>query len=258
MIKRILITSLIVLLFLGSAFSYFWFVGDYCQAKSRDVLCNTITVNIADSSYIKLITKDEVLDELDNNYPVKGMIMDSIDLCKVERILSDRGEISFAEAYGDINGNLTIDIQQRKPIVRIENGHEKYYVSEQGFIFPVRCNVNVPIVTGHIPTYFGKNYKGYATEKSEKDWLESIISLCSVINSSEFLSKQIEQIEIEGNGELLMFTRTAGPKIIFGTPNNIENKFKKLEAYYKCIAPNKEDDQYKEINIAFKGQIVCK
>ena len=258
MIKKIIFTSLTAILFLGAAVSYFCFAGNYINRRNEEIVCSRINVAFVDSLGYKIITEDEVLDELSSNYNVIGVKMDSLDLFNVETIISRRGEIESVNAYGDIDGNLWIDVTQRRPVVRIQNSTEKYYSTDDFFIFPVKVFVDVPLVTGNIPTSFGKKYQGYVTDKETKVWLEKIVTIAGKIQANDFLSAQIEQIDIGLNDEIELFTRCDGPKFIFGSPDNPDEKFKKIEVYFKYIAPLRRETQYSEVNLSFNNQIVCK
>ena len=46
-------------------------------------------------------------------------------------------------------------------------------------------------------------------------------------------------------------------KIYFGNTDNMDNKFKKLELFYKNILPTKGWNYYESVNLKFKNQIVC-
>lgn len=256
MVKRIILTSVISIITFGAVVCYFHFIGGYCDRARSHVICKDIEVSLLDSASLNIISKEEILDEL-SQYPVTGLVIDSIDLCSVEEIIINRGEISDVEAYCDLDGILHIDVLQRAPVARVENNIEKYYISQDGYIFPVRCNVDVPIISGAVPTNFGRKTKGYVEDSPDKEWINSMINLCQSINSDSFLSKQVEQIDFRNRNEINLFLRNSDVKVIFGSPYDYEEKFRKLEAYFKCIAPE-NGDKYSEINLSYKGEIVCK
>lgn len=258
MVKKIILTTLIIIVFLGAAVSYFCFAGRYCNKRNGEIVCNNINVSFKDSLGYRIITEEEIINELKGRYDVDGIAMDSLDLFRVEEIISERGEIESTNAYGDINGTLYIDVIQRRPVARIQNSTEQYYTTEDLFIFPVKVYVSVPLITGNVPTSFGKKYQGYATDSQTREWLGKIVSMAQLIQSNDFLSKQIEQIDVGMDGQIEMFTRFEGPKFIFGTPDNPERKFKKIESYFKYIAPLERGKKYSEVNLSFSNQIVCK
>ena len=78
------------------------------------------------------------------------------------------------------------------------------------------------------------------------------------LNENPFWSAMIEQIYVEKNGDIILSPKVGKLKIIFGAPENIEIKFRKLLAFYKNIAPEKGWERYNEVNLKYRGQIVCK
>ncbi len=257
MIKKIILTSLISVIAVGAAVCYFHFIGIYNTDRRSDIICNNVEISLLDSASMNIISKNDILDEL-SQLNVLGLAIDSINLCNVENTIQNRGEIRDVEAYCDIDGVLHIDALQRGPVARVENILEKYYISEDGYIFPVRCNVDVPIISGYIPTAFGKKTQGYVGSDQEKIWIKAMINLCKSFSHNDFLSKQVEQIYITEKNEINLFLRNSDVKIIFGSPYDYDEKIKKLEAYFKCIVPDKGIDAYSEINLSYKGEIVCK
>ena len=47
-------------------------------------------------------------------------------------------------------------------------------------------------------------------------------------------------------------------EIIIGQMNNLEDKFSRLLAFYKNIAPSQGWNKYSTVNLKYKNQIVCK
>ena len=52
-----------------------------------------------------------------------------------------------------------------------------------------------------------------------------------------------KRIEIAGNGDLLLIPEVGDFKIIFGNPENIKNKFYRIEKFYETGKPGKHKKQ---------------
>jgi len=78
--------------------------------------------------------------------------------------------------------------------------------------------------------------------------------LSDVIIKDEFLKKQIVQIDINKDSELLMLTQI-GEQVEFGQIKEVGEKFKKLKLYYE--KGNSQNQEYKALNLKYKNQIVC-
>ena len=86
-----------------------------------------------------------------------------------------------------------------------------------------------------------------------KDLLEMI----NYINNDKFFSKIISEIEINSNKNIIIHPQFSKQKIIFGYPDNFEDKFEKIILFYKKIVPAKGWNTYRTVNVKFKNQIIC-
>lgn len=255
-VKKILLLVLISLLFLGVMMPYFYFVSQMEEEAIEERVCSDINVNFKDSLKVNLISKEEIISLVDRREKVIGSRSDEINLSRIESLLDNRGEIFKSEVYFSSPTTLSIDIVQRKPVVRFENDTEGYYADETGFLFPLLNSYDVPIVTGEIPLRLGKEYMGIP-EGKEGDWIKEILHLTNYISSNEYWDKNIEQIYIE-NGDICLVSRVSHHKIIFGNCRNIDAKFKKLATFYTTIAPAKGWDTHNVVNLKYNKQIICK
>ena len=65
-------------------------------------------------------------------------------------------------------------------------------------------------------------------------------------------------IDIENNGDISLNPVKGKEKFIIGNTENIEDKFSKIEDYYKYIVPSKEEGYYTYVNVKYKGRIICR
>ena len=86
-----------------------------------------------------------------------------------------------------------------------------------------------------------------------KDLLEMI----NYINNDKFFSKIISEIEINSNKNIVIHPQFSKQKIIFGYPDDLEEKFEKINLFYNKIVPAKGWNTYKTVNVKFKNQIIC-
>jgi cell division protein FtsQ len=64
-------------------------------------------------------------------------------------------------------------------------------------------------------------------------------------------------VEVLGNEDLILYQQVGKQTIEFGKPEEIEEKFSRINIYYKEILPQKGWNTYSRVNVKFKGQIVC-
>lgn len=256
MIKRILFTSLIVL-FSGALLGcYFYFVGQLAHRGRQQARCRQVRVVLLDSLETALVDKQEVKDFLTKK--TFNQLTDSIDLHTLEQALRSRGEVMSAEVYTADDRTVTACLTQRKPVIRLDKGQDRWYADPEGYLFPVRNVADVPVVTGAIPFAMEPSYKGLAPRENQA-WVSGMVDLARYIDSKPVLRSELSQIDIDSDGDIVLYTRSAGPAIIFGDSGDYENKFHKLEAWWRYIQPQVESGKtYKTINLKYNQQIICK
>ena len=203
------------------------------------------------SSENRFLNSEEIFD-LTND-----IINDSsiIDLNYLEEKMKSNKFIKDIEIYNNLNNVVNININQFKPYARlINNIGDDYYIDKNGEIFPVSNKYSERVLL-----IFFKNYKNIDKEKNINFFQNGneIFKLINYINRNDFYKKQISQINVLKDGEIIMIPQITKQKIYFGNTDNMEIKFKKLELFYKNILPTKGWNYYESVNLKFKNQIVC-
>lgn len=256
MTRRILLTSLIVLLSGGLLGSYFYFTGQLVSQGQRQARCRQVEVILLDSLESHIVDREEMFRLLARQS--LGQPIDSINLHKLETQVRSLGEVVSAQVYTADDRTLAVRITQRKPVIRFENGQAHWYADPEGYLFPVRKAADVPVVTGHIPLQLENNHKGFAPA-AERDWTCGMVEMARYIDSKPVLKREITQIDIASNGDILLYTRTPGPTIIFGDAADFVTKFQKLDAWWRYIEPQMDEKtHYKTINLKYNQQIICR
>ena len=256
MTKRILLTTLIVLLSGGLLGSYFYFTGRLVSQGQQQARCRRVEIILLDSLESHIVDREEMQRLLARQNI--GQLIDSSDLHQLETQVRSMGEVVSAHVYTADDRTLAVRIVQRKPVIRFENGQSRWYADPEGYLFPVRHPADVPVVTGKIPLALENNYQGFAPA-AERDWTGSLVELARYIDSKPVLKREITQLDIAPNGDIVLYTRTPGPSIIFGDAGDYVTKFQKLEAWWRNIEPQLEADKhYKTINLKYNQQIICR
>ena len=228
MIKKILLTTLIVLLAGGLLGSYFFFVGKEAAKERERTLCDRVEIILLDSLESSIVDKGE-MEALVSGVAL-GRTTARIDLDSIERAIRARGEVMGAEVYA---------------------------ADPQGYLFPVANSVDVPVVTGALPLDLPDGYRGAVPEEN-RTWLLNLVELARYIDGKDVLRGEIAQLDVAEDGDLVLYTRTPGPAVIFGDSTGYVEKFRKLEAWWRNIAPLERDKPYKTINLKYNNQIICK
>lgn len=257
MVKKILLTTLIVLLSGCLLGGWFWYVGGLESQGRAEAHCRRVEIIIADSLQSSVVDRQEMYRLVSRL--VQGQRTDTVDLHAIEQAVRARGEVMGAEVYAADPQTIAVRITQRKPVVRLENGAGHFYSDPEGYLFPVVHAVDVPVVTGRIPLALEAGYKGM-TPADSREWVLGVVELARYIDSRNTLRGQIEQIDVGADGDLVLYLAEDGPAVIFGGSGDYVEKFRKLEAWWRNIAPEaaREEKNYKTINLKYNHLIICK
>lgn len=243
MFKKIAFTSIILLLVSAAAGAYFYYVGIIAKDGIRKQLCTSIDVTFTDSLSTRLFSKEDIITFVEP-FLVIGKVLDTLNIHTIEQKLDSVGGIIKSDVYKLHTGALGVSITERRPVVRLEGNGVKKYADRSGVLFPIISIVEVPIITGNISL--------------EENNINGLVALAEYIYNDEQWSELIEQIDIEENGDICLYPKVGGQRIIFGDSRQIETKFRKLTAFYKGIVPQSGWDKYRTITLKYDNQIICK
>lgn len=216
-----------------------------------------IIVQLLNSKEKSLINESDIYDKITDFEPglLLGENTSDINLELIELFLKEDESIQKAEVFIDAQNRINVNIVSKEPIVRIlPNEGESYYMDAKGSKIPLSklYTTRVPVVTGHIDPHFD-GFIAY-----EQHNLKLVFALVQKITNDEFLSSMIEQIHIENNGDFILIPKVGQQKIIFGQADaRMDEKINQLKTFYLEAMPKKGWNTYQEINLKYKGQIVC-
>ncbi|NHN26478.1 cell division protein FtsQ [Flavobacterium jejuense] len=169
---------------------------------------------------------------------------EEVDLKSLETALNNHKMIEKCEIFSTIDGSLNTNIKQKTPIVRYVSGNTMYYLDNKGINIPLSENFSarVPIVMGNFDDENKDNY----------------VLLFNEIYKDDFLKKNITGIKILPSGSVILTNRNYDYKIIFGKPVYVEKKLKNYKAFFHHAVKDTLIKNYKEVNVMFTEQVVCK
>ena len=194
--------------------------------------CQGLEVTIKDSLENSFVSAADVKAYLDREYGIyNGIPLDSLDMIRIESIVDGRSAVKKSQAYVTRDGILHIDVTQRKPVVRFQKAGGGFYADKEGYIFPLQKSYasHVQIIDGNIPLAANSGYKGELQNDREKKWFKAMMELINFMEDSRTWKDKIVQIHVNGNRDLILIPREGNEHINFGQPDNIEEKFAKLE-----------------------------
>ncbi|OFX81468.1 MAG: hypothetical protein A2X12_00835 [Bacteroidetes bacterium GWE2_29_8] len=240
-------------------------IFSFVTISHNDSLCQSVEISINDN--LKYYTQEEILKILqDQKINILETKIKDININKIESIISSMHYVKKANVYLTIDGILRIDIEHRKPIVRIINSnYENFLIDDNGAILYTSENFTPRVIYAN--GFIKKNYANYASkniivDKDKKSLMQNniisdIYTVCKYIDNDSLWSRMIEQIYINEQNEIELIPKIGNQVIILGNVENLENKFRKLLAFYQHGIIYMGWDKYSVINLKYKNQVVC-
>ena len=222
--------------------AYLIFIIYFVSSKSKTIVCIDVNVTVIDSISNRFVTSEEVKKSVLDVYPkMYGSLIKELNFEEMEKVVKKHPAIQSCMIYSNAKGIVNIEVKQYKPLVRVFSGSVSFYFDEFGNKIPVsnNFNVNTLVVNGTIPT-------------NPAD----LLNVAKFIKNDPFWEAQIVQIYIRRDNVYVLAPRVGEHLILLGPPVDIEQKFKNLKAFYQQLDP-KLWNEYKVINLKYKGQIVC-
>lgn len=232
------------------------FLIAFSERKQGGSVCNDIVIDLDNLHENHFLDEADVMKLVESSgQQVKGTGIDRINLKQIENKLKYDKHILDAELYGDLKGNLVVNVELRRPIARIvQPDAPDAYIAEDGVIMPVseKYSSRVVLISGG---FVKRLLEDEDLTKSEEGL--QLKEMIEFINDDDFWKAQIAQLDINNNGKITIYPQVTGQRIEFGSADNFEGKFKKLMIFYKEILPQRGWTKYDRVNLEYEGQIIA-
>jgi len=187
-----------------------------------------------------------------------GKPIHAINIRELEDKLHKIRSIRTAEVYYTVEGRLSVDIYQRRPLVRIiDDSGVSYCIDSEGYLIPMTLQYvpHILIANGNIKTIDGQ--ASHISDLENHDILEDIYRLSRYLSEDVFLKAQIVQVYVNSKNEFELIPRVGSHVILLGDMNDFEIRLNKLETMYDQGFSTVGWNQFEEINLKYKNQVVC-
>lgn len=238
--KKILQTGLWIFAISG-LLTVMGFVGAEQNARN----CEEIVIEIDSRNGLFFVEPSDILGLMKKEgLNLMGKPLYAIDFNFLEELILTNTYVKEAEVYATLSGKMKIRVGQRKPVLRVLSREKgDYYFDEEGNPMPVSSNYTANVILAN----------GYVDLVSVDD----LKMLATFVNKNKFWKSQILQIYVDWAGSIQLVPRVGNHKIILGDCSDLEQKFKKLFAFYKDGLNKIGWNTYKTINLKYKNQVVC-
>ena len=232
------------------------FLIAFSERKQGGAVCKDVVVELDNLHENHFMDEADVMKLVENSgQAIKGISISRINLKAIESKLKYDKHILDADLYGDLKGNLVVDVELRRPIARIvQSDAPDAYISEDGVIMPVseKYTSRVMLISGAFVKGLLESGDLNKTEEGKQ-----ILEMIEFINDDRFWKAQVAQLDINSAGKISIYPQITGQRVEFGKPENIEVKFKKLMIFYKDILPQRGWTRYERVNLEYEGQVIA-
>ncbi len=234
-----------------------FFLIAFSERKQGGVLCTNVVVELENIHDNHFMDEEDVSRLVERSTPLlKGTAINRLDLRAIEKTLLLDRHISDAELYGDHKGNLIVRVELRRPVARIvQDDAPDAYVAEDGVIMGIsdKFSSRVMILSGK-----GMKPMVEAGDLTKTETGKKLKAMIEYILEDSFWAAQVAQMDLNARGEITIYPQVTGQIVEFGTPDNYEDKLRKLMVFYKDILPQKGWTRYEKVNLTYDGQIIAR
>ncbi|MCH7413386.1 cell division protein [Belliella sp. R4-6] len=230
------------------------FIG-FVEKKNSEKTMTNIQVKVNAIADVYFVDEKEILEKLKTEFPIlnAGILMNELNFSRIENKVEDHPFVKNAEVFGDLKGNVWIEIDQYKPMARIVRPMAADgYISTEGIILPTSPNYTTRVLTLE-GAYAERLLELEDLSKEHSD----LLNLIKYIEKDDFWKAQITGLEINRKGNIKLNQQVGKQVIEFGDAKDIEEKFKKISLFYDEILPAKGWNTYSRVNVKYKDQIIC-
>ncbi len=232
------------------------FLIAFSARKQGGSVCKDIVIELDNLHQNHFLDEADIMKLVEGSgQSIKGTGIDLIDLKSIEGKLKFDKHILDAELFGDLKGNLIVNVELRRPIARIVQADSPdAYIAEDGIIMPVseKYSSRVVLISGN---FVKRLLESEDLSKSKEG--KQIMELIGFINEDSFWKAQVAQLDINSEGKITLYPQVTGQRVEFGLAENIETKFKKLMIFYKEILPQRGWTNYERVNLEYDKQIIA-
>ena len=231
-----------------------WSVGAVNGAECREVKIIVHDGGPADTT--GFVTPEGVISDLRGFYEnAQGEKLANIDLERVSKILNSNDRYESASVMivptearhgesGALKCDIKIEVVPMQPVARIFDSGKSYYINRAGKHITAdhRFRANVPIVSGK----FSGDFQPV-----------SALPLLDYISGNKKWRESVTMIKAESPTSFILVPSIMGHVINVGDVNNLDDKFERIEKFYKKVLPVKGWNYYDSISVKWDGQVVA-
>ncbi|MEQ9231756.1 MAG: hypothetical protein RIF46_13825, partial [Cyclobacteriaceae bacterium] len=176
----------------------------FSERKQSGAVCKNIVVELENTNENHFIEEADVMKIIENTgITVIGKSIDQINLRSLESKLESNNHILNAEIFGDVKGNLTVNVKLRRAVARLvrSNGPDAY-VAEDGKIMATssKFSSRIILVSGAIVDELIEKGDLLVSEQGHQ-----LMDMIKFVNADPFWKAQIAQLDFNKSGKVFIY-----------------------------------------------------
>lgn len=222
--------------------------------------CYALPVTARMASQAHLSGVDVVLSDPDSRFVnvadvlvEAGIDPDTIDRClisnydlrSIEARLKASDKLQDANVTLGTNGKLHIDVTPMVPVARVfDPAGPSYYINASGksISAELRYHIDVPVLVGHFDSIYPA---------------KRLLPLLDYIAGDSRAGALVATVTQQSDGNIILVPTIVGHVINFGDTSLVEDKFNRLRAFYRYVAPTQGWLSYDTIAVKWRDQVVA-
>lgn len=246
--KKIIMRALWIML--GVATMVFFVMA--WQEKDKKTI-KDIQIQIAGEETQLFINERDIKEMLKAGGHIIGAQMSSLNLSAIEKTVAGNPWVKKAEIFYTNKQVLHVLIEERIPVARIFTpGGASFYVDSTGLRLPLSEKV-----VARVPMFTGFPSDRPILSKPDSQLLKEVVVLGKFLNSDSLWAAQIAQVDITPQAIFELVPVIGDHIITLGKPTDLEQKFLRLQTFYKQAWMQKGVRYYERIDIRYKDQVVA-
>lgn len=225
---------------------------------------SALDVRVSGAEGLHFIDEEAVRREvLDHGTSVVGAPLGEVDVPAIERRLRSIPSVAKAEVYHTMDGVLHVQVEQRRPIVRVVNRDGSgFYIDQDGWTMPLsaRYTARVPVVAGNLrepAVSDGVRHVLGTDSMMQGQRSDEIYRLALFLHQNPFWNALVDQVVVNADGEFELVPKVGAQRILIGDGSALEQRFNKLRLFYEKGMPQADWRRYARIDLRFADQVVC-
>lgn len=215
------------------------------HAEENDTF-GAVQIDIVDTEGRGFITADEIYSALDRHFgDMNAVRRGDFNTLTCQEILGEINRVERVKCLILNDGTLRITVDPIDPVARVFEPSGSVYVNAEGKRVDALAayHVDVPVVT--------------LTHRADSATVGYLMPLLRAVKTNANANAIVSTIRIDSRGDIIIIPNIIGHVINFGDTTLIDNKFARLQTFYRDVMPVRGWSAYDTVSVKWRGQIVA-